>query len=308
MMLATDAVLRARLKTGDAHRWDAKTLRLPCDGTTPMSLLLTDEGWTLRELEAVPGWRELRDRDYDALIAAAREHWTAQWARDDDEARAALAARERKVRTAAWHGCGVDEGLRADVYRAGAADYFGGRAEHAKVREAVQLHPWPDEDATAARYLNLAILGRVGAGKSLLSAMWLHGHIMSGETGRFVRAHDFTRALLGGRASRRREDHERAERVLDDLGNAAFLVLDDLGAEAADREPASLGAVIELLEIRSTAGRPTCFTSNCAPGQLEQLMDFSPRGYSRLFHRALVLELTKEHWPDWRAPPDLSPP
>ncbi|WP_326538500.1 ATP-binding protein, partial [Pseudorhodoferax sp.] len=141
--------------------------------------------------------------------------------------------------------------------------------------------------------LNLALLGPTGTGKSLLSAIWLHGHMMCGEPGRFVDARTLARTL--GRA--RDRDKEIAA-----LAELEYLVVDDFLADPEDCEPERVGAIVEVLSARSMRGTFTCYSSNRSAEELATVL--GPRGYSRAMHNALVLVIDG---PDWRLPTAWQP-
>lgn len=146
-------------------------------------------------------------------------------------------------------------------------------------------HPWGAQHGIKQEHLNLLITGPTGTGKSLLSAVWLHEHIMGGCSGRFIDS----RAL-----GRRLADVRKRDAALEEFAAPAYLVIDDLLAEDEDRAPASVSVLIELLNARSANNDPTCFSSNLPPTQLRGY--FSERGFSRLMHRALIVPLDGADW------------
>lgn len=301
--------LQLRLKHDqNTKNWNAEALRIPCYGGLDLGAYLTSDGWTLDELDAAPGYRSMGERDgWAAALSLVEQHWAVEWQRQDDVAKALKLAqeqqraaakarqqaeahaRERRARSDAWLASGVPDGLRLDavVHVEGKA-YFTTCTARADALEKVRNHPWSCDEADDREYLNLAVLGPPGTGKSLLSAVWLHRHMMDGCTGRFIDA----RSLV-----RRMSDLRKRDSVLEEFTDLAHLVIDDVLVENEDCEAASVSALVELLNARSAAGVPTCFSTNRTIPELRA--HFGPRGFSRLMHGALVLALDG---PDWRAP------
>jgi DNA replication protein DnaC len=302
--MTPEQILQARLAKWDSQQWDGVALRIPCRGGLHLGAHLTDEGWTVEELGAVPGWRDLMRTDYDRLIAETRAHWFAEWAKQDAEAAARLVERERQrveaierqrveelkrlaaARSSAWVASGVPEGLRLDVAFFEDRAYFSTGSRAAALQQVLG-HPSYGSDGKLM-HLNLALLGPTGTGKSLLSAIWLHEQISADLTGRFIDARTLSRRILNAR---------EPERVVSEMASFDVLVIDDVLAADEDCEPERVGALVEVLSARSMGRAFTCFSSNRSGDELLEV--FGARGFSRLMHGALVLPIDG---PDWRLP------
>jgi DNA replication protein DnaC len=302
--MTPEEILQARLARWDSQRWDAAALRHPCPGDVHLGAHLTDEGWTLRELAAVPGWRDLMRTDYDRLIAETRAHWLAEWAKQDADAAARQAERERQrveaierqrveelkrlgaARSSAWVASGVPEGLRLDVAFFEDRAYFSTGSRAAALQQVLG-HPSYGSDRKLM-HLNLALLGPTGTGKSLLSAIWLHEQISADLSGRFVDARTLARQILRARDP---------EKVVSEMASFDVLVIDDVLAADEDCEQEPVGALTEVFSARSMGRAFTCFSSNRPAQELREV--FGVRGFSRLMHGALVLPIDG---PDWRLP------
>lgn len=241
----------------------------------------TRSGWARREIEAIDGWRDLGRGNPPALSAALCAHWPPIWAAETEarrkRAEQTQAEAEAREQSRRWQACGVP--LRFSQAS------WGDWPDTDKVARQVFWHPHIPEGGR--RYFNLMLWGDTGRGKTRLAAAWLRDRCLgSGDTVAFIAADALAREIVAARD----RSSVIAKYTLYDA-----MVLDDLAANVGNSIDVALrhlGALEQLIEARNSEERPTAFTTNASPTDLETNSVFTPRALSRIFDQALVLEVT----------------
>lgn len=120
--------------------------------------------------------------------------------------------------------------------------------------------------AYVRRGIGLVLYGEIGAGKTLLSTLWLKGMIAKGYSGVFS---SFAQIMDMYQTSWRKDDEKRAfeRRIV----HAPLLVIDDIGRENAGRLGVAGELVDRVLRTRVDHQRPTVVTTNKDLGELAEL-------------------------------------
>lgn len=121
------------------------------------------------------------------------------------------------------------------------------------------------EDWAAAPHGSLTLIGETGTGKTHLAAAAANAALARGETVWFAVVPDLLDLL---RSTYQTDSEHTYDQLSESLRDADLLILDDFGAHSPT--PWADEKLYQLYAARYVAQRPTMFTTNYEPGELDQ--------------------------------------